>query len=367
MKICTQFTRLNEDDSTLKGVVLAEVGEAAGHSFYIDESFLKQLAEVCNEKGVVKVRANHPEEGKSADVLSIVGEATNFRVDTSVNGNLCVRADVKLFNVPQKDALLALAKEAPQHFGMSLDFQGTLTKKKVKGLATITCEEVHAVDFVESPAAVTALFSKNGLTGKQDGGRNRSTGREKSMGRTKFADDEKDERRQTAADESEKDGDKSLAEQLAELTKAMTSCMSRLDAIEKDIEEKMNDKNGDKDDEKLDDEKKDGDENKMSEKTVARIAARVTSIYLEKVGIDGRRFTSRGGNEGFYDDEPKTVFLSERERGIAMKLALGKGKDDERIYAERLAKLPANFRETCVELELDPDKYREQLANAGQI
>ena len=144
--------RLQSEDSVLRGVQVVELGEAEGHDFAITQAFLERVVEVGNEMGSVKVRVNHP-EGRG-DVLSIVGEANEFRVD----GN-CVRADVRLFDVPDRDRLVSLAREAGHLFGMSLDFAGELIKKAGKKLKEMTCDRIFAVDFVDTPAATRALFS----------------------------------------------------------------------------------------------------------------------------------------------------------------------------------------------------------------
>jgi hypothetical protein len=349
------FTLVDHASDVLQGVVLAEEGEAIGHDFYLDKNFLSQLVEVCKEKGTIKVRANHPEDGKNADVLSIVGEASNFRIATLVRDGvekLCVRADVKLFNVPQKKALLALAQEASAHFGMSLDFKGELSKKKVDGLPCITCEEVHAVDFVENPAAVSALFSKKDLTEKGKCATSPAT--EVTMGKTKL--EEVDDLDETGDDEKEKKSYVTTA-QLADL-------MKRIETLERALAEKDEEKEKQKmaeDDE--DKKRKTIESDSLSENEVARIAARVTSIYLSKLGISPLKLQANEGVPG----ESESVRLSEAEKAVARKLSLGKGTNDEQIYAQRLAKLPPEFRSTCVALELDPDAYATQLRKSGQL
>ena len=144
--------QLQSDDSILHGVQVVEVGEAEGHDFSITKGFLSAVVEQGNAAGSVKVRVNHP-EGRG-DVLSIVGEASNFRLDGD-----CVRADVRLFDVPDKPRLLALAQQAGHLFGMSLDFAGEVLKKAGTKVKEMTCEAIYAVDFVDTPAATRALFS----------------------------------------------------------------------------------------------------------------------------------------------------------------------------------------------------------------
>jgi hypothetical protein len=352
------LTLVDHESDVLQGVVLAEEGEAIGHDFYLDKNFLSQLVEVCKDKGTIKVRANHPEDGKNADVLSIVGEASNFRIATLVRDGvekLCVRADVKLFNVPQKKALLALAQEASAHFGMSLDFKGELSKKKVDGVPCITCEEVNAVDFVENPAAVSALFSKKDLTNKRKSATRRA--REGTMAKAKLEE----------IDDLDETGDEEKDTKSYVTTAQLADLMKRMEALERALAEKDEEKEHDGKEkmaeEDEDKKRKTIESDSLSEKDMARIAARVTSIYLSKIGISPLRLQANEGVPG----ESRSVQLTEAEKTVARKLSLGKGKDDERIFAERLAKLPPEFRSTCVALELDPDAYATQLRKSGQL
>jgi len=148
------FLSQEVSEDILKGVVICEVGEAKGHGFYLGSRFLEQVVLIGNRKQI-KVRVDHPEEGKSGKVLSIVGQAFNFRIDGEK-----VRADIRLFDVPAKKIIQQLAKQASNLFGMSLDFTGKIGKKLKNGLDEVFCKDLDAVDFVESPAATNALFSE---------------------------------------------------------------------------------------------------------------------------------------------------------------------------------------------------------------
>jgi len=145
--------KLSQDDSTLRGVQIVEIGEVDGHDFQINENFLNSVVDLGNKAGSVKVRLNHP-EGRG-DVMSIVGEAVNFRRDGS-----CVRADVKLFDLPVKQHIITLARQAGHLFGMSLDFAGEVVKKAGQKLKEMTCDVIYGVDIVDTPAATRALFSE---------------------------------------------------------------------------------------------------------------------------------------------------------------------------------------------------------------
>jgi hypothetical protein len=145
--------KLQSEESVLRGVMVCELGEAEGHDFAIDEKFLDAVVEKGNaEADGVKCRLNHP-EGRG-NVLSIFGRALNFRRD--VNG---VRADVELFDIPEKSRIVTLAKQAANLCGMSLDFAGETVKKAGSKLKTMTCEAIYGLDLVDTPAATRALFS----------------------------------------------------------------------------------------------------------------------------------------------------------------------------------------------------------------
>lgn len=153
-RITRSFLSEENSDDVLKGVIVCEVGEAKGHNFYLGTRFLEQVVEIGNSKQI-KVRVDHPEDGKSGKVLSIIGQAFNFRIDGEK-----VRADIRLFDVPAKKIIQQLAKQASNLFGMSLDFIGKTGKKLKNGLDEVFCKDLDAVDFVESPAATNALFSE---------------------------------------------------------------------------------------------------------------------------------------------------------------------------------------------------------------
>lgn len=146
--------KTSEQGNILHGVIVCEVGEAKGHDFFLSEEFLQQVVKLTEGKPI-KVRIDHPEEGKPGKVLSIIGRATNFRMDGDK-----VRADIEIFDLPAKGTILKLAKQAGDLFGMSLDFVGKIGKKLKGGLSEIFCKAVNAVDFVEAPAATTSLFTR---------------------------------------------------------------------------------------------------------------------------------------------------------------------------------------------------------------
>lgn len=144
--------KLSDDNVLLKGVVACELGVAKGHDFEITEQFLDAVVKVAQDTGCIKCRLNHP-EGRG-DVLSIFGEAINFRRDGSK-----VRCDVRVFDIPERSRILTLAREASELCGMSLDFAGELVKQAGKKLKEMTCDAIFGLDLVDTPAATRALFS----------------------------------------------------------------------------------------------------------------------------------------------------------------------------------------------------------------
>lgn len=279
-----------KDDNILRGVQVVELGEAQGHDFEIGREFLQQVVEIGNKLGAVKVRTNHP-EGRG-DVLSIVGEASNFTLDGD-----CVRADVKMFDVPTKDTLLALARQAGHLFGMSLDFAGEKVKKAGTKLKQMTCEQIFAVDFVDQPAATRALFSAGDEKNHWRLVCQLSSGKVEEMQQTE---EETKMTKQTLSaiykkfgiDADAKDAEQLLAVKLAEdvpphdepdgdegnekILAAIAGIEKRLAAIE-----------GKKEEELAEDEPVVKKEEETEEK-MATMAAKVCSIMLAKVGIQPR-------------------------------------------------------------------------------
>lgn len=162
MKLSRNFVSIKlagvqqDNPDVLKDVVVCEVGEvhpAEGPAFYLDEQFLKDLVKLCKDR-TLKVRVNHPgDEGE--DVLAMVGKAMDFRVDGKK-----VRADIELFDVPERSKLQEYAKKAAEHFGMSLVMLIELAKKKVGALKTAVLKQVDAVDFVGKGAATKSLYCR---------------------------------------------------------------------------------------------------------------------------------------------------------------------------------------------------------------
>jgi hypothetical protein len=264
-----------QSDNTLNGVQVVAIGEAQGHDFEITEDFLSAVVDLGQQAGTVKVRVNHP-EGRG-DVLSIVGEASNFRLDGQ-----CVRADVTLFDVPDAPRLLTLARQAGHLFGMSLDFAGEVVKKAGQKLKQMTCEAIYAVDFVDTPAATRALFSAGETKNRWRHVCALSLPKvdDKQLTEEHYMAKTPDTKKQLAevppvADEqhAEPDGDEGQDKVLT----ALAGIEKRLAALES---------KNDGTEEKLAEEPPVEDEEK--EEQMATMAAKVCSIMLAKVGIKPR-------------------------------------------------------------------------------
>lgn len=148
-----KFQSETVEGDVMRGVRVCEVGEAKGHDLYLDDNFLNQVVKLA-EGREFKVHDQHREEGKEQSIFAIVGKIFNFRKIGSK-----VVADLQLFNTEKKEALINLAKEAGEFFGLSIDFLGKAGKKLANGLKSVTCDEINSVDFAGRPAATSSLFS----------------------------------------------------------------------------------------------------------------------------------------------------------------------------------------------------------------
>lgn len=330
------------DNNILRGVQVVAIGEAQGHDFQITPTFLSRVVELGNKAGSVKVRVNHP-EGRG-DVLSIVGEATNFQLDGD-----CVRADVRLFDVPDSPRLLTLARQAGHLFGMSLDFAGEVVKRTGQKLKEMTCETIFAVDFVDTPAATRALFSAG-----PDGNRWRAvcalstTPKVDATHQEETTEDHMDKKLQEqlckkfGIDPTAKDVAVQLSAKLAAYAaepvadeqhaepdgdEGQNKVMAALEGIEKRLAA-LEGKDGEKT-EKLADEPAAEDEEK--EEQMATMAAKVCSIMLAKVGVKPRPASAPAA-------EPK--------------------EDEHQLSADEL--------QTCKALKMDEQERKQFAANLAR-
>ena len=312
----------------LEAVRVVEIGEAEGHDFSIGEEFLASVVKLGNEAGSVKVRVNHPDG--QGDVLSIVGEASNFRL-----GDECVLADVNLFDVPDKSRLVTLARQAGHLFGMSLDFAGEVVKKAGQKIKTMTCEAIYGVDFVDTPAATRALFS--GVSADKQEGRYRtvcvlavdSTKQVKGdhMPKTLNKRTIKLEDAPPVVDETHDEPDGDEGDPIADVLAKLTGIEERLTKLETPPEE---------DETQLEDdvpakeeELEDCGDDEVAEEKMATMAAKVCSIMLAKVGVRPRSSRPEA------DDQPAETKLSQDEEKLMTQLSMG---DEERKqFAANLA------------------------------
>lgn len=160
--------RVDRDANVIYGYSVAELGEALGHGFRLDDQSLDQIVELGNADGKGrKSRFTHP--NASGDALgTYLGRSFNFRRDGDR-----VRADLHIadaaFTSPKGDLgsyVLNMATEAPDDFGASVVIQHSLederdddgklktdpeTGKRLLPVARV--QALHAVDVVDDPAA----------------------------------------------------------------------------------------------------------------------------------------------------------------------------------------------------------------------
>jgi len=269
---------LQTDDSTLHGVQIVALGEAEGHDFSITEDFMAAVVKLAAD-GPVKVRLNHPEG--SGDVASIVGEASNFYLDGD-----CVRADVRLFDLPEKSRIMTLAREAGHLFGMSLDFAGETIKKAGQKLKTMTCETIYGVDFVDNPAATRALFAAGSTNNQRRVFCRFNTSAVDSPKQVKELDMAKTDLKEKKLAEVPPVVDEETKHPEPDGDEGQDKVMAALASIEARLTKLEAGKPDDKAEEKLADEPPVEDE--KDEEKMATMAAKVCSIMLAKVGVKPR-------------------------------------------------------------------------------
>lgn len=155
-----QSAKVDAATRTILGFAVATRGPALGHGEQLDDETMKEIVALGNA-GPVRCRINHPQENAegdapiSADMRTIVGFATNFRLEGDK-----VLADCKILTMkanPESDRVLAMAAEAPEVFGASMVFSGEADKGKTRLV------KLWSIDFVDVPAANPAgLFSAKG-------------------------------------------------------------------------------------------------------------------------------------------------------------------------------------------------------------
>ncbi len=174
--------RVDREDRIIRGYVVTSVGEAMGHGYWLDETFVNQIVDLGNKRDPgIKSRFTHP--GLSADGLGKgLGRSKNFR--PSEDGQHAL-ADLHLYNVasetPDGDLakyVMDLAEEDPDAFGASVvyfpdrkgegQFRGenldddgkwqTPDERNKKNLRHARAKALRASDVVDEPATGSGFF-----------------------------------------------------------------------------------------------------------------------------------------------------------------------------------------------------------------
>jgi hypothetical protein len=168
------MARVERESRTILGAKAMQLGPlAAGDArpWKVDATTLSQLRDLVNAKqGGVKMRFAHPNMSRDG-MGRHLGRATNARIVEDPQGAY-VAVDARLADPSlgkrtgeMVEHVLALAQQAPEDFGLSiapiLDHEAM---KKIEpdenGLRPIRLQSLHAIDFVDEPAATRGgLFS----------------------------------------------------------------------------------------------------------------------------------------------------------------------------------------------------------------
>jgi hypothetical protein len=149
-------SKVDREAGVIAGVSVISVGEAKGHSMFVDATTLEQvkLAAESHEDGV-KVKTDH-----WSGFNGIVGLIKNFSIDGEK-----LRGDLHLLeNHEAREKVLEMAEKMPSQFGISISFSGEAEAKEVevdgvtREMKFARCEALEACDLVDSPAA-----NKDGL------------------------------------------------------------------------------------------------------------------------------------------------------------------------------------------------------------
>lgn len=130
--------RVDRDRKFISGVSLLQIGEALGHGMQIDETMLRQVADLTNQApGGLKSRFTHP--GMCADGMGrMLGRVSNARVQgDKVIGDLQLAQHAH--KTPDGDLasyVMDLAEQDPGAFGLSIAFSGTAVWKLADGTET---------------------------------------------------------------------------------------------------------------------------------------------------------------------------------------------------------------------------------------
>ena len=167
-------SRVDRESRTIVGAKAMQLGSLVpgdGRPWKVDGTTLSQLRDLVNAKpGGVKMRFSHPNMSRDG-MGRHLGRATNARIVEDPQGAY-VAVDAKLADPSlgrrtgdMVEHVLALAEQAPEDFGLSIaPLMDHKAMSKIEpdenGLTPIRLESLHAIDFVDEPAATRGgLFS----------------------------------------------------------------------------------------------------------------------------------------------------------------------------------------------------------------
>ena len=321
-----------------KGIVpnrIPIIGSDKKKALEIDDAFLDSLVEL-GKAGPVKLRVNHPYE--KGDVLSIIAEGKNLRRSTTGDGKDCVRCDGYIFDTEDPDSkkIIKLAHKAAHLFGMSIDAQIKVVKELKNAVCLAVCTALNAIDFVDTPAAASALFGKT-VDSNSKREKERTMTKQELEAQIAALNTQLETLRAEGGEKKEKDeGEKMGYEKLCKMMAEMGARLDKFEAFKAKMEK--DDGEGDEEEkkkkveaERLAAEKAKGDLHLTQEQLDTAIA-RVTMQTLEKVGLKGGK---GGSNPDGDDGGNKGRQLS----ALELKMAKSIGITDEKGLAQYAANL----------------------------
>jgi len=198
---------IDPEQGVIEGVSVCTVGEASGHGVHLDSEFIRRVQELGNARRQgLKARFGHPNMCSTA-LGTFIGRFKNFREGTTLRDGetvKCALADLFVSNeakeTPHGDLhnyIFGMAASEPDMFGTSIVFtkgrtyrrdkdgnkayrhvrytrydvevwytneaDERLSEDQEKDLSKelfVECDELHACDAVDEPAANEGLFSR---------------------------------------------------------------------------------------------------------------------------------------------------------------------------------------------------------------
>lgn len=168
---------VSKKEGVLKDVVIIEAGEARGHRMMISE---KTLDAAVSLLGGDTLPAFITHNGAFQDrLMNTIGAFSGFyRDEDKIRAERFEALESWMKAEPEKyERLFDLAEKMPKTFGISIVFEGVLAWETEDGeepytslserpegatfeLPTITPSKIQSADFVDTPAATSALFSE---------------------------------------------------------------------------------------------------------------------------------------------------------------------------------------------------------------